>query len=123
MRGVTIDIPTLCPALSAGRFRLSLSACRENGESGYCTLWPKIRCISRTTSCSIERIAGTPAGIMTLRVMKAERIAKLLDDPVWDEALMIQLPREILEFIIRYILEAGVDKDAFDREMGSVCKN
>lgn len=27
---------------------------------------------------------------------------------------MIQLPREILEFIIRYILNAGVDKDAFD---------
>jgi len=52
---------------------------------------------------------------MTLRVMKAERIAKLLDDPVWDEALMIQLPREILECIIRDILEAGVDKDAFDR--------
>ena len=64
-----------------------------------------------------EKIVGTPAGIMTLRVMKAERIAKLLDDPVWDEALMIQLPREILEFIIRYILEAGVDKDAFDRKI------
>lgn len=28
--------------------------------------------------------------MMTLRVMKAERIAKLLDDPVWDESLMIQ---------------------------------
>ena len=65
-------------------------------------------------SLPFEAIRGTPAGILTLRVMKAERIAKLLTDQVWDEALMIQLPREILEFIIRYILNAGVDKDAFD---------
>ena len=64
-----------------------------------------------------HKILGTPAGIITLRVMKAERIAKLLDDQVWDEALMSQLPREILEFIIRYILDAGVDKDAFDRKI------
>ena len=59
-----------------------------------------------------DKILGTPAGIITLRVMKAERIVKLLDDLVWDEPLMIQIPRELLEFIIRYILEAGVDKDA-----------
>ncbi|MCX6864904.1 MAG: Rpn family recombination-promoting nuclease/putative transposase [Verrucomicrobia bacterium] len=64
-----------------------------------------------------DAIRGTPAGIMTLRVMKAERLAKLLDDPVWDEALMIQVPRETLEWLIRYIVEAGVDKDAFDRKL------
>ena len=29
---------------------------------------------------SEKSIRGTPAGILTLRVMKAERIAKLLDD-------------------------------------------
>ena len=67
-----------------------------------------------------DKILGTPAGIITLRVMKAERIAKLLDDPVWDEALMIQLPREIREFIIRDILDAGVDKDAFDHKIARI---
>lgn len=67
-----------------------------------------------------DKILGTPAGIITLRVMKAERIAKLLDDQVWDEALMIQLPREILEFIIRYILDAGVDKDAFEHKISRI---
>ena len=30
---------------------------------------------------------------------------------------MMQLPREILEMLIRYILEAGVDKNAFDRKI------
>ena len=64
-----------------------------------------------------DAIRGTPAGIMTLRVMKAERIAKLLDDPVWDQFLMIQVPRETLEWLIRYIVEAGVDIDAFDRRI------
>jgi predicted transposase YdaD len=68
-------------------------------------------------SLPFDAIRGTPTGILTLRVMKAERSAKLLDDPVWDEALMMQLPREILEMLIRYILEAGVDKNAFDRKI------
>ena len=64
-----------------------------------------------------DAIRGTPAGILILRVMKAERLAKLLDDPVWDEVLMIQVPRETRELLIRYILEAGVDKDAFERKI------
>ena len=65
-------------------------------------------------------IRGTPAGIMTLRVMKAERIAKLLDDMVWDEALMMQLSRETLELLIRYMLRADIDKVAFDRKVRSI---
>ena len=67
-----------------------------------------------------DAIAGTPAGIMTLRVMKAERIAALLDDSVWDEVLMMQLPRETLEMLIRYMLRADIDKGAFDRKVRSV---
>jgi hypothetical protein len=39
-----------------------------------------------------EAIVGTPAGIMILRTMKAERIGSLLADPVWDEELLSQLP-------------------------------
>jgi predicted transposase YdaD len=67
-----------------------------------------------------DAIRGTPAGIMTLRIMKAERVAKLLDDTVWDEALMMQLPRETLELLIRYMLRADIDKDAFDRKVRSI---
>jgi hypothetical protein len=65
-------------------------------------------------SLPFESIHGNPVGIMVLRAMKAERTASLLGDPVWDEQLLIQIPREVLELLIRYILEAGVDKNAFD---------
>jgi len=64
-----------------------------------------------------EAIRGTPAGILTLRVMKAERVRKLLDEAVWDESLLIQVPRETIEALIRYILNADVDKAAFDRKV------
>ena len=67
-----------------------------------------------------DAIRGTPAGIMTLRVMKAERAAQLLEDAVWDEALMTQLPRETLELLIRYMLRAEIDKDAFDRRVSAI---
>ena len=67
-----------------------------------------------------EAIRGSPAGIMTLRVMKAERVAQLLTDPVWDEALLIQLARATLELLIRYLLQADIDKEAFDRKVNSV---
>ena len=67
-----------------------------------------------------DSIRGTPAGIMTLRVMKAERTARLLDDLVWDEALMMQVPPESTELLIRYILGTEIDKDAFDRRIQSI---
>lgn len=67
-----------------------------------------------------ETIRGTPAGILTLRVMKAERLKKLLEDLVWDESLFLRVPREIIEMLIRYILDADVDKAAFDRRVKSV---
>lgn len=64
-----------------------------------------------------ESIRGTPSGIMTLRVMKAERTGELLGDPVWDETLLIQLPREVL---IRYMLGADIDKKSFDRKVFTI---
>jgi predicted transposase/invertase (TIGR01784 family) len=67
-----------------------------------------------------EAIRGTPAGILTLRVMKAERLEKLLEDSVWDESLFMHVPREIIEMLIRYILDADVDKAAFDRKVMTV---
>ncbi len=60
-----------------------------------------------------DRIAGTPAGIMVLRTLKAERSGELLSSPVWDEALLERLPRDLFELLIRYILAADVDKDGF----------
>ena len=67
-----------------------------------------------------EAIRGTPAGIMTLRVMKAERVAQLLADPVWDEALLLQVPRATFELLLRYLLRADIDKDAFDRKLNAI---
>ena len=71
-------------------------------------------------SLPFDAIRGTPAGIMTLRVMKAERLAQLLDDRVWDETLMMQLPRETLELLIRYMLRADIDMNAFDRKVAGI---
>ncbi len=61
-----------------------------------------------------DRIRGTPAGILTLRVMKAERLGMLLDDPVWDEELVGKASLELFEQILRYIASAAdLDKPAF----------
>ena len=60
-----------------------------------------------------DKILGTPMGILTLRALKAERIGELLDDIVWDEALMVQLPPFAIEMLLRYILRADIDKDQF----------
>jgi predicted transposase/invertase (TIGR01784 family) len=67
-----------------------------------------------------QAIRGTPAAILTLRVMKAEQLQRLLDDIVWDEPLLIQVPREIMESLIRYILHADVDKAAFDHKVKNI---
>lgn len=66
---------------------------------------------------SFDAIRGTPAGIMILRTMKAERLALLLDLPVWDEALLVQVPQEIRDLLIRYILGSDVDFPAFERRV------
>ena len=60
-----------------------------------------------------EKILGTPLGILTLRALKAEKLQALLDDPVWDEALLIQLPASSFEMLMRYILDRDLDKPAF----------
>jgi predicted transposase YdaD len=67
-----------------------------------------------------DAIRGTPAGIMIMRTMKAERAAKLLADPVWDESLLVRIPRETFELLIRYILNADIDMDAFDGRVKSI---
>ncbi len=63
---------------------------------------------------AFESIRGTAAGILILRTMKAERVAQLLHEAVWDESLFLAVPREILEMVLRYILDADIDKAAFE---------
>jgi predicted transposase YdaD len=48
-----------------------------------------------------EKILGTPMGILTLRALKAEKLQALLDAPVWDESLLIQLPSASFEMLMR----------------------
>ena len=64
-----------------------------------------------------EKILGTPMGILTLRALKAEKLQALLDDPVWDESLLIQLPSASFEMLMRYILDRDLDKPAFSRKL------
>ena len=60
-----------------------------------------------------ESLPGTPAGVLILRVLKAERIDQLLNDAVWDESLISQIPGSLFEFLLRYILAADIDEDQF----------
>ena len=64
-----------------------------------------------------EKIFGTPMGILTLRALKAEKLQALLDDAVWDESLLIQLPSASFEMLMRYILDRDLDKPAFRRKL------
>ena len=57
-----------------------------------------------------EEIAGTPLGIMTLRLLKAERTGDLAGEAVWDEALLRKLAHAPLPWILRYLFGlAGLD--------------
>lgn len=61
-----------------------------------------------------ERIPGTSSGVFVLRTMKAERLGELLGDPVWDEALIAEVPARIFEMVVRYILDGEIDRRAFE---------
>lgn len=71
-----------------------------------------------------DKILGTPAGIMVLRTLKAEQTHQLLAPPVWDEALLSQLPTRLIETLLTYIFHAGsVDKQAFMKNVVKVCRD
>lgn len=67
-----------------------------------------------------ESLPGTPAGILILRVMKAERLNQLLNDAVWDESLIGQVPTPLFELLLRYILSADIDKEAFETKIQEI---
>ena len=60
-----------------------------------------------------SELHGTPTGIMTLRVMKAERLDDLLNHFVWDEPLILLLPQDVRERLLLYIIHGGIDIEAF----------
>ena len=67
-----------------------------------------------------EKILGTPMGILTLRALKAEKLQALLEDTIWDEALLIQLPSASFEMLMRYILDRDLDKPAFRKRLNTL---
>jgi hypothetical protein len=67
-----------------------------------------------------DAIRGTPAGILTLRVMKAEREGTLLGDEVWDEALLMQVSQEVFDLVLRYLLRGDIDREAFGDRMNRI---
>lgn len=61
-----------------------------------------------------KKIAGTPAGILVLRALKAEQTGELLGEDLWDEELIAQDKKRIFQMILRYILSAPeIDKETF----------
>ena len=64
-----------------------------------------------------DKILGTPMGILALRALKAEKLQALLDDPVWDETLLVQLSPTAFEMLMRYILDRDLDKPAFRKKL------
>jgi hypothetical protein len=67
-----------------------------------------------------EEIPGTSAGIFVLRAMKAERLGALLEDVVWEEDLLIQVPPELFEMVLRYILGRDIDRGAFETRLNKI---
>ncbi|MCX8511232.1 MAG: Rpn family recombination-promoting nuclease/putative transposase, partial [Chthoniobacteraceae bacterium] len=64
-----------------------------------------------------ESIQGTPAGVLTLRALKAEPLGKLLSAEVWEPALLRSVPIELLKYFIRYTFNADVDRTAFETKL------
>lgn len=67
-----------------------------------------------------ETIPGTSSGIFVLRTMKAERLGELLGDAVWDEALIAEIPADLLEMVLRYILGGEIDRRAFEARVRKI---
>ncbi len=67
-----------------------------------------------------EQIAGTAEGILTLRALKAEAVGELLHEAVWEPGLLKAVSLEAAERFFRYMLNAGIDKQTFERRVRQV---
>jgi Putative transposase, YhgA-like len=64
-----------------------------------------------------EAIGGTPEGILTLRALKAEAAGELLHEAVWEPKLLGAVSMAAAERFFRYMLNAGIDKQTFERRV------
>jgi predicted transposase/invertase (TIGR01784 family) len=69
---------------------------------------------------SFEAIPGTASGIFVLRAMKAERLGELLGNAVWDENLILRVPRELFQIVLRYIVAGEIDKEVFKNKLKAI---
>lgn len=69
---------------------------------------------------TFEAIPGTASGVLVLRAMKAERLGRLLDEVVWDEQLILKVPREVFQMVLRFILGADLDREAFETRLKAI---
>jgi hypothetical protein len=68
-----------------------------------------------------DAIRSTPDGILTLRVLKAERSGELLTDPVWDEELLAKVLIDTFHLIVSYMYNRdSVDNDALFHKIKSI---
>ncbi len=69
---------------------------------------------------AFEAIPGTASGVFVLRAMKAERLGELLGDAVWDESLILRVPRELFQIVLRYIVAGEIDKEVFKNKLKEI---
>jgi hypothetical protein len=68
-----------------------------------------------------DAIRGTPDGILTLRVLKAERSGELLTDPIWDEEILAKVLIDTFHLIVSYMYSRdSVDNDALFHKIKSI---
>ena len=67
-----------------------------------------------------EAIRGTPAGVVVLRTLKAERSGRLLDEIVWDEPLLSLIPRALFEAFVLYLSHADVDSAGLESNLKTI---
>lgn len=67
-----------------------------------------------------DTIGGTAEGILTLRALKAESVGELLHEAVWEPGLIQGLSLEGAERFFRYMLNAGIDKQSFERRVHQI---
>ena len=64
---------------------------------------------------------STPDGILTLRVLKAERSGELLSDPVWDEEILAKVLIDTFHLAVSYMYSRdSVDNDALFHKIKSI---
>ncbi len=125
----TTRLPVILPvvvAQNAGRWEMSsrfadLLEIPEGLESALVGQVPDFLFrLVQLAEIPFEKIAGTPAGILVLRVLKADVSGDLLGHAVWDEEIIKQVSGALFELVLRYMFARDVDKTGFYRRIESL---